>query len=159
MGPLDSLAKPPCDGPDWAGPHNAPACAGASSADPDVSPGSTNRVGQRPHQQEPGQLKGQASRLEDGKAIVRREDGITTTEEGDREEAEDRIETPDGRGRPRDLTGPSAPLECGRGEKTRNSAVPIGYKGSWLRGAERYFPPRFRRSVAESGTWTLPGQG
>ncbi|KAJ1170890.1 hypothetical protein NDU88_002761 [Pleurodeles waltl] len=116
-------------------------------------------VGQSPHQREPGQLKGQASRWGEEKAIVRGEDGTTMTEEGDREEDEDGIETPDRSGRPRDLTGPSAPLECGRGEKTRTAAVPIGDEESWLRGAEHYYPPRFRRSVAESGTWTWPGQG
>ncbi|KAJ1215028.1 hypothetical protein NDU88_002638 [Pleurodeles waltl] len=70
-----------CDGPDWANPHNAPACAGASSVDSDVSLGSTNHVGRRPHQRKPGHLNGQASRLEEGKAIEREEDKSKTTEE------------------------------------------------------------------------------
>ncbi|KAJ1135969.1 hypothetical protein NDU88_002398 [Pleurodeles waltl] len=70
-----------CDRPDWASPHNAPACAGTSSADPDVSPGSTNRVVRRPHQWEPGHLNGQASVLERRKAIEREEDESKTTEE------------------------------------------------------------------------------
>ncbi|KAJ1088873.1 hypothetical protein NDU88_002027 [Pleurodeles waltl] len=75
---------------------------------------------------EPGLLKGQASRLAMEEEFVRREDGTTTSEEGEQEKDEDGIEPPDGSGRPRDLTGPSAPLECGRGEKTRISEVPMG---------------------------------
>ncbi|KAJ1171957.1 hypothetical protein NDU88_003814 [Pleurodeles waltl] len=146
-----------CDGPDWTGPHNAPACAGAASTDPDVSPGSANRIGQRPQQLEPGLLKGQEARLERTEVIVRREYGTKTAEEGDQEEDEDGFENPDESGRPRDYTEPSAPLECGGEEKTGNSGVPIGDEESRLQGAERYYPPRFRRSVAESGTW--PGQG
>ncbi|KAJ1101456.1 hypothetical protein NDU88_006524 [Pleurodeles waltl] len=105
---------------------------------PDVSLGSTNRVGQSLHQWEPGLLKGQASRRGEEKAIVRREDGTTTMEEDDREEDEDGIETLMGAEDQGFSQGPSAPLECGRGEKTRTAAVPIGDEESRLRGAERY---------------------
>ncbi|KAJ1144114.1 hypothetical protein NDU88_010416 [Pleurodeles waltl] len=73
-----------------------------------------------------------------------------TVEEGDRVEDEDGSENPDESGRPRDYMGPSAPLECGE-EKTGNSGFLFGDEESRLRGAERYYPPRFRRSVAESG--------
>ncbi|KAJ1087957.1 hypothetical protein NDU88_001116 [Pleurodeles waltl] len=90
-------------------------------------------------------------------AVVRRENGTSETAIARREEDEDGIGKPDGSEGPRELTGPSAPLECGIGEKTRTAAVPIGEEESRLRGAEHYYPPRFRRSVAESGTW--PGQG
>ncbi|KAJ1170696.1 hypothetical protein NDU88_002569 [Pleurodeles waltl] len=147
-----------CDGPDWAGSHNAPACAGASSADPDVSPGSTNRVVRRPHQREPGHLNCQASRYGMRKAIERGEDERKKIEEM-AEEDEDGSATTDGSGGPRDHTEPSVPLEFGRREKTRKSAVPIGDEESRLWGAERDYPPRFRRSVAESGMWTWPEQG
>ncbi|KAJ1205785.1 hypothetical protein NDU88_001211 [Pleurodeles waltl] len=136
--------------------HGVTGRTGASSADPDVSPGSTNRVGRCPHQREPGHLNGQASRLLGEKTIERREDEEKTTEET---AEEDRSEPTDGSGRPRDRTGPSAPFKCGEREKTRKSAVPIGDEESRLRGAERDYPPCFRRSVAESGTWTWPEQG
>ncbi|KAJ1163106.1 hypothetical protein NDU88_003569 [Pleurodeles waltl] len=146
-----------CDWPDWTDPHNVPACADASSADPNVSPGSTNRVGQSPSQREPGLLKGQAARRRRRTVVVRRENGSSETAIA--EEDEDGIGKSDGSEGPREPTVPSALLECGAGEKTRTAAVPIGGEESRLRGAEHYYPPRFRRSVAESGTWPWPGQG
>ncbi|KAJ1124705.1 hypothetical protein NDU88_003154 [Pleurodeles waltl] len=59
----------------------------------------------------------------------------------------------------RGCTEPSAPFECGKKEKIRKPAVPIGNEESRLRGAGREYPPRFRRSVAESGAWEYPEQG
>ncbi|KAJ1081298.1 hypothetical protein NDU88_001480 [Pleurodeles waltl] len=91
--------------------------------------------------------------------VVRRENGTSETAIARREEDEDGIGKPDWREGPRELTGPSAPLECGTGAKTRTAALPIGNEESRLQGAEHYYPPRFRRSVAESGTWLWPGQG
>ncbi|KAJ1086634.1 hypothetical protein NDU88_006750 [Pleurodeles waltl] len=92
-------------------------------------------------------------------AIARRENGTTETVIARRKEDEDGTENPDGSEGPRELTGPSAPLECGIGEKNSTAAVPIGDEESRLRGAERYRLPRFIRSVAESGTWAVKGPG
>ncbi|KAJ1148195.1 hypothetical protein NDU88_001032 [Pleurodeles waltl] len=131
---------------DWADPHNAPACADASLTDPDVTPGSANSVGQSPPEREPGLLKGQAARRRRRTAVVKGENRTSEMAIGRREEDEDGIEKPDGSKGPRELTGPSAPLECVLEEKTTTAAVPIGDEESRLQGAEYYFPPRFRRS-------------
>ncbi|KAJ1089171.1 hypothetical protein NDU88_002322 [Pleurodeles waltl] len=114
-----------------------------------------NRVGQSPLQREPGLLKGQAARRKGRTAVVRRGDG--SLEMALPEEDEDGMGKAEGNEVLRGLTGPPAPLECGAREKTRTAAVPLGDEESRLQGAEPYYPPRFRRSVAESGTG--PGQG
>ncbi|KAJ1118610.1 hypothetical protein NDU88_006800 [Pleurodeles waltl] len=116
-----------------------------------------NRVGQSPSQREPGLLKGQAARRKGRTAVVRRGDGSFETALP--EEDEDGIRKAEGNELSRGLPGPPAPLECGAREKTRTAAVPLGDEESRLRGAEPYYPPRFRRSVAESSMGPWPGQG
>ncbi|KAJ1166891.1 hypothetical protein NDU88_007287 [Pleurodeles waltl] len=66
----------------------------------------------------------QAARRRGGTAVVRRKNGSLETVVT--EEDEDGIGDSDGSKGPRGLTGPSAPLEYGTGEKTRTAAVPIG---------------------------------
>ncbi|KAJ1190772.1 hypothetical protein NDU88_000091 [Pleurodeles waltl] len=90
-------------------------------------------------------------------AVVQR--GDRSLETALPEDDEDGIGKSEGNKVSRGLTGPPAPLEYGPREKTRTAVVPLGDKDSRLRGAEPYYPPCFRRSVAESGTGPWPGQG
>ncbi|KAJ1151292.1 hypothetical protein NDU88_004075 [Pleurodeles waltl] len=57
------------------------------------------------------------------------------------------------------LTEQSAPFEDGRRETPRKLVVPIGDEECRLRGAERDYPPRSRRSAAKAGAWQWPEQG
>ncbi|KAJ1150022.1 hypothetical protein NDU88_002820 [Pleurodeles waltl] len=112
-----------CDGPDRADLHNILAGADASWADPDVSPGSTNRVSLSPSPREPGLLKSQVAHWRGRMVGVRRRIGSFVT--ASTEEAEDEFGRFYRIQEPRGLPVPSAPLECGTGEKTRTAAVPI----------------------------------
>ncbi|KAJ1115626.1 hypothetical protein NDU88_003848 [Pleurodeles waltl] len=146
-----------CDGPDWADPHNAPACTDASPADPDGPPRSSNHVIRCPHQWEPGRLKGLPP-LPGKRAI---ESGVPkrkTTEETTEKDEDDRT-TPDVSGGSKGRAEPSTPFECCGKKKSRKPAVPIGDEENSLRGAGREYPPRFRRRVAEAGAWEYPEQG
>ncbi|KAJ1174000.1 hypothetical protein NDU88_005824 [Pleurodeles waltl] len=112
-----------------------------------------------PPPREPGRLKGQAVHRRSKTAVVKEENRTSDKAISRGEEDEDNIGRPDESEGPRELTEPSAPFECVPEERTRTVAVPIGDEESRLRGAEYYYPPRFRRSMAESGTWPWPGQG
>ncbi|KAJ1142925.1 hypothetical protein NDU88_009237 [Pleurodeles waltl] len=123
-----------CDGPDWADPHNFSAGADTSWADPDVSPGSTNQVRPSPSTLEPGSSKSQVAQQRKEKAGVRRRIGSVGT--ASTEDAKDELGRFARIQEPRGLPVPSAPLECGTGEKTRTAAVPTRDEESRLREAE-----------------------
>ncbi|KAJ1152213.1 hypothetical protein NDU88_004990 [Pleurodeles waltl] len=123
-----------CDGPDRADPHNIPAGADASWADPDVSPGSTNEVRSSPSPREPGRSKSQVAQQRRETAGVRKRIGSVGT--ASTEDAEDEFGRFARIQEPRGLLVPSAPLKCGTGEKTRTAAVPTRDKESRLREAE-----------------------
>ncbi|KAJ1188997.1 hypothetical protein NDU88_005750 [Pleurodeles waltl] len=134
-----------CDGPDWVSPHCSPACADASPADPEVFQHHTNHEVLRQHQRENGTLNCSASSCRGRDAKERK----ANEEKANKEEEEGANE--DASGGPREITEQSVPLEDGRREETRKSVVPIGDRKSRLRKAEYDYPPRFGRSVAESG--------
>ncbi|KAJ1105213.1 hypothetical protein NDU88_002621 [Pleurodeles waltl] len=152
------MTKHGCDGPDWADPHNAPACTAASPPDLDGPPRSSNRVVKCPSQRELGSLKG-LPLLPGKRAIVSGVHKRKTTEETRKEVEDDRISPDVSRGS-QGCAEPSAPFEgCGQKEKSRKPVVPFGDEGNRLRGARREYPPRFRRSMAEEGAWGHPEQG
>ncbi|KAJ1185138.1 hypothetical protein NDU88_001933 [Pleurodeles waltl] len=148
----------PCDGADWADPHNAPACSAASPPDLDGPPRSSNRGVPCPSQQELGCLKGLPS-LPWEKVIGSGVHKRKTTEQT-REKDEDDRSPPDVSGGSQGCAEPSAPFKgCGQKDKSRKPVVPFGDEGNRLRGARRKYPSCFRRSVAEAGAWGLPEQG
>ncbi|KAJ1127664.1 hypothetical protein NDU88_006059 [Pleurodeles waltl] len=142
-----------CDGPDWVGPHFSPTCADASLADPEVFEHHTNQGVLRQHQREIGKLNSLASGCHREKA-----NGEKANEEKANKEKEEGA-TKDASERPRETTEQSVPLGDRRREETRKLVVPIGDRRTSLRKAECDRPPRFGRSMAESGTWKWPGQG
>ncbi|KAJ1090404.1 hypothetical protein NDU88_003536 [Pleurodeles waltl] len=103
-------------------------------------------MGQRPPPREHGLLKGHAARRRRSTAVVKEENRTSETAISRKEEDKDEIGRPGGSEGPRELTGPSAPIECVPEEKTRTAAVPIGDEESWLQGAESYYPPGRREA-------------
>ncbi|KAJ1129756.1 hypothetical protein NDU88_008121 [Pleurodeles waltl] len=75
-----------CDGLDWVGPHSAPACAGASLADPEASPCPTNREVLRQRRRGSGPLNYQASRYAEEANERGRSESRTTKETTKKEE-------------------------------------------------------------------------
>ncbi|KAJ1179705.1 hypothetical protein NDU88_004939 [Pleurodeles waltl] len=82
------------------------------------------------------------------------------TTDGTKEEDENDRSLPGVSSRSLGCADPTAlSTDCRQKENSRKPVVPFGDEGDRLRGARREYPPRFRRSVAEAGTWGLPEQG
>ncbi|KAJ1176056.1 hypothetical protein NDU88_001339 [Pleurodeles waltl] len=118
-------------------------------------PGSTNPVRSSPSPREPGRSKSQVVEQRRETAGVWRRIGSVGT--ASTEDAKDESGRSARITKPRGLLVPSASRECGTGVKNRTAEVPTRDEESRLREAELYDPPRFRRSVAKSGTGL--GQG
>ncbi|KAJ1204417.1 hypothetical protein NDU88_008195 [Pleurodeles waltl] len=155
---LHHLKFSPCDRPDWADPHNAPACSATSPPDPDEPSRSSNRGVPWPSQLEFGCIKGLLS-LPEESAIGSGAGKTKTTEEKKEEDEDDRSST-DMSGRASGCAELFAPSKgCGQKERSRKPVVPFRVEGDRLRGARCEYPPHFRISVAEAGAWDLPEQG
>ncbi|KAJ1201832.1 hypothetical protein NDU88_005638 [Pleurodeles waltl] len=76
-----------------------------------------------------------------------------------KEKEEDERATEEATGGSRICTERSTPFKDGRRETPRKLTVPIGDEECGLRGAERDYLPRSRRSVAQAGAWLSLEQG